>query len=49
MGESEDGDVPCPKGEWLLKGHLLNSPALFDARRWHCSVMNDDLDKRIML
>ena len=47
--ESEDGDVPCPKGEWSLKGHLLNSPALFDARRWHCSVINDRVDKRIML
>ena len=47
--ESEDGDTPCPKGEWLLKGHLLRSPALFDARRWHCSVMNSDSSKRIML
>ena len=46
---SPDGTVSCPKEQWDLKGHLLNSPALFDARRWHCSIVNQDLAKRIVI
>ena len=47
--ESPDGSVSCPNDQWDLKGDLLNSPALFDARRWHCSIVNQDLTKRIVL
>ena len=47
--ELPDGIVSCPKEHWDLNGHLLNSPALFDAGRWHCSIINQDLAKRIVL
>ena len=38
-----------PRDGWELRGHLLNSPALFDTRKWHCSSVNQDLSKRIVL
>ena len=47
--EDPDGDAPCPHPDLSVRGFLLCSPALYDARRWHSGITHDGLNRRIVM